>query len=120
MPGKVPSLVNASLWQTPQADTLIRTVPGSGSGTGRSTISKGPFGRETWATRMVAMTAPPACRSVTFRSRDAFMSPFGLQQQTKLSSLRRRHCFKHIQLRKAQTPNHFFLVANVREEVVIE
>src|SRR5438046_506909 len=39
----------------PQARTLIRTVPVPGAGIGRSTISKGPFGRETCATRMVAM-----------------------------------------------------------------
>src|SRR5262249_53363969 len=39
----------------PQACTLIRTLPGPGSGIGRSTISKGPFGRETCATRIPAM-----------------------------------------------------------------
>src|SRR5438105_1503954 len=40
----------------PQARTLMRTAPGPGSGIGRSTISNGPFGRETCTTRMVAMT----------------------------------------------------------------
>src|SRR5581483_2264790 len=55
MPGKAPSLVSESLWQMPQACTLIRTAPAAGSGIGRSTISKGPLGRETWATRIVAM-----------------------------------------------------------------
>src|SRR5262245_15100677 len=39
----------------PQARTFIRTVPGRGSGMGRSTISKGPFGRETCAARMITM-----------------------------------------------------------------
>src|SRR5437764_9555268 len=55
MPGQRPSLVIASLWQMPQAWTLIRTDPGPGSGIGRSTSSRGPPGRETWATRIVAM-----------------------------------------------------------------
>src|SRR5262245_36410873 len=55
MPGHWPSLVNTSLWHTPQAWTLIRTDPGPGSGIGRSTSSRGPPGRETWATRIVAM-----------------------------------------------------------------
>src|SRR5262249_27218074 len=53
--GNSPSLVSESLWQMPQACTLIRTVPGPGSGIGRSTISKGPFGRETCATRIVGI-----------------------------------------------------------------
>src|SRR5262249_7307471 len=53
MPGHWPSLVIASLWQMPQAWTLIRTDPGRGSGIGRSTSSRGPPGRETWATRIV-------------------------------------------------------------------
>src|SRR5262249_17740129 len=53
--GNSPSLMMESLWQMPQACTLIRTVPGPGSGIGRSTISKGPFGRETWATRILAI-----------------------------------------------------------------
>src|SRR5438876_4846962 len=39
----------------PQACTFTRTDPGPGSGTGRSTISKDPFGRGTCTTRMVAM-----------------------------------------------------------------
>src|SRR5262249_46528717 len=55
MPGHWPSLVKTSLWQTPQAWTLIRTDPGPGSGIGRSTSSRGPPGRETWATRIVAL-----------------------------------------------------------------
>src|SRR5690348_15987972 len=54
MPGHWPSMVKTSLWQTPQAWTLIRTDPGPGSGIGRSTSSRGPPGRETWATRIVA------------------------------------------------------------------
>src|SRR5262249_14729639 len=55
MPRHWPSLLKTSLWQTPQAWTLIRTDPGPGSGIGRSTRSRGPPGRETWATRIVAM-----------------------------------------------------------------
>src|SRR5947209_13834952 len=42
----------------PQARTSMRTAPVPGSGIGRSTISNGPFGRETCTTRMVAMTVP--------------------------------------------------------------
>src|SRR5438093_8773519 len=53
MPGKVPSLVRVSLWQIPQAWTLMRTWPAAGSGTARSMISRGPFWRMTWTTRMV-------------------------------------------------------------------
>src|SRR5258708_358323 len=44
----------------PQACTLIRTVPAPGSGICRSTISKGPPGRATCTTRMVAMVPPVA------------------------------------------------------------
>src|SRR5262245_59474692 len=55
MPGKAPSLTSESLWQIPQACTLIRTEPAPGSGIGRSTTSKGPFARETCTTRIVAM-----------------------------------------------------------------
>src|SRR5205823_3737328 len=53
MPGKVPSLVRVSLWHIPQAWTLMRTWPAAGSGTCRSMISRGPFGRGTWTTRIV-------------------------------------------------------------------
>jgi hypothetical protein len=37
---------------------LIRTDPVPGSGIERSTVSKGPFGRETCTTRIVAMISP--------------------------------------------------------------
>src|SRR5256885_16467061 len=53
MPGKVPSLVRVSLWQIPQAWTLMRTWPAAGSGTSRPMISRGPLGRGTWTTRTV-------------------------------------------------------------------
>src|SRR5229473_5222376 len=43
-----------SLWQTPQACTLIRTRPAPGSGISRSTIWKPAPGLEIWATFMVA------------------------------------------------------------------
>jgi hypothetical protein len=59
-------LVNESLWQTPQACTRIRTDPAPGSGIGRSTISKGPFGRETCTTRIVAMIPPVSFRFPRF------------------------------------------------------
>jgi len=44
-----------SLWQIPHACTLIRTVPGLGSGILRSTISKGPFGRGICTARIVGI-----------------------------------------------------------------
>src|SRR5580698_4995367 len=40
MPGHWPSFVSASLWQTPQACTLISTSPTPGLGISRSTNSK--------------------------------------------------------------------------------
>src|SRR5262249_1174062 len=40
MPGQAPSFVSTSLWQTPQACTLMRTCPAPGSGISRSTIWK--------------------------------------------------------------------------------
>src|SRR5229473_3945139 len=40
MPGKSPSFVTLSLWQTPQACTRMRTCPADGCGISRSTISK--------------------------------------------------------------------------------
>ena len=52
--------VTESLWQMPQASTLTRTDPASGSGIGRPMISKGPFGREIWTTRIVSMVPPVA------------------------------------------------------------
>ena len=55
MPGNAPSFVSESLWQMPQACTLIRTDPAPGSGIGRSTISNGPFGLGTCATRIIAI-----------------------------------------------------------------
>src|SRR5688572_10226532 len=55
MPGKAPSLVNISLWQTPQAWILMRTVPGVGSGMSRSTTSKGAPGRGTWTASILGM-----------------------------------------------------------------
>src|SRR5215467_9834589 len=44
--GKTPSLTSTSLWQIPQAFTLMRTCPASGSGIPRSTISNFPPGLE--------------------------------------------------------------------------
>jgi hypothetical protein len=48
-------LTSESLWQMPQAATLIRTVPGAGWGIGLSTISNGRFAPEISATRIVAI-----------------------------------------------------------------
>ena len=49
MPGQSPSFVRESLWQMPDACTLIRTRPVPGSGTSRSTISIGPLALVTCA-----------------------------------------------------------------------
>src|SRR5690348_16612999 len=53
MPGQCPSFTSESLWQTPQACTLIRIQSAGGSGIGRSTISNGPPATATWATRIL-------------------------------------------------------------------
>src|SRR5215472_12058701 len=50
IPGQRPSFTNTSLWQTPQACTLMRTSPAPGFGISRSTISKSPPGFEICAT----------------------------------------------------------------------
>src|SRR3989442_1246480 len=71
--GKVPSLVRVSLWQMPQAWTLIRTVPGPGSGISRSTISKGAFGRETCTARILGITPPSTI--LAWLSRYSFSHP---------------------------------------------
>src|SRR5438270_13393403 len=81
MPGHRPSLVNTSLWQIPQACTLIRTFPGLGWGISRSTSSKEPFGRGIWTTRIFA-TLPP----FQARSRKKF-SEYG----SSLAKARSRH-----------------------------
>src|SRR4029077_19723285 len=50
MPGQAPSFVSTSLWQIPQACTLMRTCPASGLGISRSTIWKSAPGLGTCAT----------------------------------------------------------------------
>src|ERR1700686_2092712 len=108
MPGQAPSFVNISLWQTPQACTLMRTCPAPGLGISRSTISKSAPGLETCAafigataTFEVAMMPPcipvqrfgenivvqppdwmrqPGLRMQGFQGRYAFF--FGLNQHT--------------------------------------
>src|SRR2546427_11609955 len=55
MPGQRPSLTSTSLWQTPHAVTLTRTLPGGGSGIGRSTISNSRFAAGICATRIVVI-----------------------------------------------------------------
>ena len=54
-PGQWPSFTSESLWQMPQAWTLIRAWPARGWGISRSTISNGPPGRVTWATRILGI-----------------------------------------------------------------
>src|SRR5215469_6049240 len=49
IPGQEPSFVSTSLWQTPQACTLMRTCPAPGSGISRLTISKSAPGLGTCA-----------------------------------------------------------------------
>src|ERR1700722_3238857 len=55
MPGKAPSFVRTSLWQTPQACTLMRTCPAPGFGISRSTISNSPPALEICAAFMGAI-----------------------------------------------------------------
>src|SRR6267143_121550 len=64
MPGQTPSFVSTSLWQTPQACTLMSTCPTPGLGISRSTIWKSAPALGIWAafigaiaTFVVAMTA---------------------------------------------------------------
>ena len=54
-PGQIPSFVIESLWQMPQACTLMRTRPGPRSGMSRSTISKVLLRLDTWTARIFAM-----------------------------------------------------------------
>src|SRR6266567_1581695 len=54
MPGHAPSFVSTSLWQIPQARTLMRTCPTPGLGISRSTIWKSAPALGTWATFMGA------------------------------------------------------------------
>src|SRR5436309_2053262 len=71
IPGNNPSLVRTSLWQTPQANTLIRTCPGPGSGISRSTISKAAPGLGTCTTFILAMTRLDLCGGKTHPGIDA-------------------------------------------------
>src|SRR5450631_426094 len=50
MPGQWPSFTRASLWQIPQASTLMRTWPRAGSGMFLSTSSRFPPALLTWTT----------------------------------------------------------------------
>jgi hypothetical protein len=52
MPGQYPSFTSASLWQMPQASTLMRTCPRPGCGMGRSTTSKFPPALLIWTAFM--------------------------------------------------------------------
>src|SRR5262245_56232804 len=53
MPGQAPSFVTTSLWQIPQACTLVRTSLAPGLGISRSTIWKSAPGFGTCATFIV-------------------------------------------------------------------
>src|ERR1035441_3116219 len=57
-PGKCPSFVSESLWQIPQACTLIRTDPAPGFGISRSTLSKAPPDWETCTARIFDISPP--------------------------------------------------------------
>jgi hypothetical protein len=55
MPGNAPSFVNTSLWQMPQACTLIRTSLSRGLGISRSTIWKSAPGFGMYAAFIVSI-----------------------------------------------------------------
>jgi hypothetical protein len=55
-PGRQPVFRKASLWQTPQAWTLMRTCPAPGFGTSRSTIWKSAPGAGICAAFIVAIS----------------------------------------------------------------
>src|SRR5207249_2719852 len=74
MPGHKPSFVSTSLWQTPQACTLMRTCPKSGSGISRLTISKSPPGLEICATFIGATSGFAATLSVAINPPDNFVT----------------------------------------------
>src|SRR5207302_8235685 len=57
MPGKPPSFVSTSLWQIPQASTLMRTCPTPGLGISRSTIWKSAPGLGICATFIGAVAS---------------------------------------------------------------
>src|ERR1700685_1014364 len=87
MPGQWPSFVSTSLWQTPQACTLMRTCPTPGCGISRSTICKLVPGLETCATFIVPIATavvtinPPeslhdVAESSPFRNQRAGLSPY--------------------------------------------
>ena len=57
--GKMPNLAMESLWQTPQACTRMRTSPGFGLGSSRSTSSNGPPFCATWTTRIFGIATSP-------------------------------------------------------------
>ena len=67
IPGKSPSFVTASLWQTPEACTRMRTWPAPGSGISRSTIWYGPLALTTWAARIFGIES--SSRSVRAHER---------------------------------------------------
>src|SRR2546427_12693158 len=88
MPGQRPSLTSTSLWQTPHAVTLTRTVPGDGSGIGRSTISNSRFAADICATRIVFIATSPICNDANL--------PF-------IAQLAIGHCEESVLLLKKET-----------------
>src|SRR2546423_14051820 len=82
-PGNPPDFTNASLWQMPQAWTLIRTEAAFGSGIGRSTTSNGPPALETWTAFIFldvsAMIAPSLSLFDDVRGREHGRSAGGAQ-----------------------------------------
>src|SRR5215469_7689281 len=65
MIGKEPSTVPASEWQTPDASTRMRTLPGPGSTSGFTTASNFP-GFVTWIALYVALISPPVHDGLNF------------------------------------------------------
>src|SRR5215217_6495096 len=83
MPGHQPSLVNTSLWQTPQACTLIRTCPGLGWGISRSTIWKSAPGPAICAAFIVAMATVVVLIPLSLHLEDDFQLDRRTQREAR-------------------------------------
>src|SRR5258708_29081343 len=90
--GTCPSLTSTSLWQMPHASTLTSTFPAPGAGTGLSTSSKGPPGRDTCTARIVDMAASMGRRTgfVTAvpRRAEVDVDPIGASEGTAAGGAR--------------------------------
>src|SRR5262249_9675770 len=87
-PGQSPALVKTSLWQTPQASTLTRTLPGPGSGRSRSTSSSGPLALATCTTRILGMFAVSSegNRVILYRGGPLRLDIFGLPARIAMAT----------------------------------